>query len=183
MIVMDFAGIKSPILRGLLEVWRNSRHPGELLPAKRWIDPVKLARVGAMPILWLVQREESGAWRYRLCGERINAIHGRSLSGKCLSEVADPARVQEITERWNRCVDENLVLRTYGHIYGAAGRHTGERIVLPVRGNASGQFFILGGTDGALEHQSESATRPRRGHLNVESAFLKIEPREPSDNS
>lgn len=154
-----------------------------MLPTKRWIDPVKLARAGVMPILWLVQREEAGAWRYRLCGEQINAIHGKSLSGKYLSEVADPAGVQEITERWNRCVDDNLILRTYGHVYGAAGRHTGERIVLPVRGNASGQFFVLGGTDGALEHQSASAARPRRGHLNVESAFLKIEPHEPPDHS
>lgn len=163
----------SPILIRFMEIWFDAREPGERLPQKQNIDPVLLGRAGALPIIWLVERDASGTWRYRLSGEQINAIHGASLSGRALADLAQPDQATQIARRWDRCVDEPIGLRAKGHIYGKQHIYEGERVVLPLAGDDPEQCFILGVTDGELS-QYGPLDKVEPGHRNAETTWIRL---------
>lgn len=179
---IDTSVLRSPLLRAAVEIWDAARQPGETLPLKERLDIVGLGRAGLMPIMWLVEREVDGTWRYRVSGESINAIHGRSLAGRTIGDVADPAKVADISRRWSRCIDERVILHTFGRIFGLSGTHSGERVVLPLLGEGPGTAYVLGITDGRLARALPSdalanADRPTRGHENDVSDWIPIAPR------
>jgi hypothetical protein len=165
--------ITSSRLARFYEIWSAARRPTEIIPQKSAIDVVQLGRAGILPIVWLVEREQPNAWRYRISGETINEIHGRSLAGKMIAELADPDRIQEIAERWGRVVDEPAMLHTFGEIYGKIAIYTGERIVLPLIDVEAGRSFILGATDGRLDYDFANQ-RPNVGHRNHFSDWVSL---------
>jgi len=178
----DLSVILSPRLQAAVEIWNEARLPGEVLARKERLDIVRLGRAGLMPIIWLVERGEDALWRYRVSGEAINGIHGRSLAGLTIDEIAAPDKLASIYRRWNRCVDEQVILHSFGRIFGRNGTYSGERLVLPMVGESAGTVFLLGATDGRLAPALMSAalsspSRPIRGHENDSSDWIRITPR------
>jgi len=137
--------IESPVLRSFVQIWRDASDNGAL-PVKTKLDPVELARIGVMPIVWLLERRD-GELYCRLAGEDIGTAVGRPTRGRKISEVYDSPSSDVIIEQWNRILDREESCHNKGVIIASLGRRfVGERIALPMA-NAEGEArFILGAT-------------------------------------
>ena len=71
----------------LIDYWRSRRGDGALPPRDR-IDPADFA--GLLPRTFIAIGDGQGGWRFRLAGEAINDLHGRSLSDEPLAPLWRP---------------------------------------------------------------------------------------------
>jgi hypothetical protein len=65
----------------LIDYWR-ARRGEDGLPARARIDPADFYSL--LPQAFIAVGDDEGGWRFRLAGEAINDLHGRSLSGENL---------------------------------------------------------------------------------------------------
>lgn len=96
--VDSVAPVRNQALRQLLAYWHDKR--GErALPGLRDIDPTDIPAV--LGQVWLCDRlADSGRFRFRLAGEKINAFWGYSIAGKHLDEIVPPDRLESAGEKF-----------------------------------------------------------------------------------
>lgn len=147
------SAMDDPILRGLLDYWRNLGASIGRLPCRNEIDPVVIPR-NLLRHLLLIEREVDGAdrhFRYRLMGTAVVDGVGLDATGHRLADLVKNqeyvARIQgnmEIALR-NLCpVFSEGVIRS-GDRYGVTRRT--RRLSLPIlkRPEDSGPSMILAG--------------------------------------
>jgi hypothetical protein len=87
-----------PRILRFLDAWRAARG-GALAPVRTDFDPSAVADLLAW--IWLARfEEEVGDFVYRLAGEEVNAIWGRSLRGVALADLLGPADHPTVLQRW-----------------------------------------------------------------------------------
>ncbi|MBV9995292.1 MAG: PAS domain-containing protein [Caulobacteraceae bacterium] len=73
----------------LLQTYWRSRRRGHAPPARADIDLADFFQLAAQ--VFLAVRDDAGVYRFRLAGETVNGLHGRSLAGEDLLAVWRPA--------------------------------------------------------------------------------------------
>lgn len=137
--------IDSPVLRSLVQIW-CAASDNHSLPKKSKIDPVDLARIGVLPIIWLLERRD-GELYCRLAGEDIINAIGRPVRGQKIADIYDPPSNEVIIKQWQQILDTCTTCHNKGAIIASQGRkYQGERLALPMAGPAGDARFILGAT-------------------------------------
>jgi hypothetical protein len=138
-----FAHVRTQALRHLLAYWYDKR--GErTLPALKDIDPTDIPWV--LGQIWLCDRlVDSGRFRYRLAGEKINAFWGHSIAGKYPDEFIPPDRLQSTTEKLAMAcelpaiIHDRICLSLTEEI-----AQNGERVILPLSDDGRSVNVLLG---------------------------------------
>jgi len=148
--------IKSQRLRRLLEHYleaRGERH----LPSRRDIDPTRLGPV--LPIIWISEYESAaGTFRYRLAGEEVNQVWGRSVAGCLLSDFVLPERFKPTNEAFLKVMREEMALLASGPVYRCNDRiGLGERLVLPLASDGITADGLIGATHRELMVELDQA--------------------------
>lgn len=132
-----------PRLRGLLDVWRESRGAAPI-PLRTALDPTAIPKL--LPAIWLTQYDRAvDDFRYRLAGEDISEAWGRSIRGMYLRDLTGEADHPEMLRRWKRVIGVPLV--HYGKKSEQLSRIRGksaERLLLPYADEDGVPTFILG---------------------------------------
>lgn len=137
--------VRNPRILNVLDVWLRSFAHG-CMPRRTAIDAAALGR--ELEIVWLCDVVLPGPrYRYRLAGERVNAVYGVSLAKRFMEEVIPENRRQSVLARYHRVVLERGISHAAGRLYLSSGRiFTGERIVLPLSEDGDTVDAILGAT-------------------------------------
>lgn len=164
----DASRVLAPKLRRLINIWHAARDGGARPPRKSLIDPIDLGRARLLAWIWLVERRPDRALVYRLAGEEINAVFGRSIARASLQELLAPAEARMIERRWHRVLDDRVMLHTVGDVYSETGNlYSGERIALPLTDEAGVTRFLIGATDYRLIGPDDRAIRPSKAGVQV----------------
>lgn len=176
-ILPDASGVCAPKLRRLINLWLAAREAGAAIPRKARVDPIDMARAGLLPQIWLVERQPDRRLVYRLAGEEINAVFGRSIAGATLEDLMSQPQAEIVVARWNRVLDEALVMHAVGEVYSDAGNlYSGERIVLPLADDDGAPHFLIGATDYRLLGSGDKTARPTRADLRgVRRSFIPLD--------
>lgn len=172
----DASQVRAPKLLRLINLWHAARGGDAGPPRKSRIDAVDLGSAGLMAQIWLVERQPDRRLVYRLAGEEINAVFGRSIAGLTLDDLIDPEEAAMIARRWHRLLDDGLILHAIGDVYSDAGRlFSGERVVLPMTDDDGLPCFLIGVTDYRLVDPAEMAVPPTRiGASGARRSFIPI---------
>jgi hypothetical protein len=140
------ARVTSRVLGEALGYWRGF-YDGGRLPAFDDIEPWRIKRV--LPYLWIWRRDiETDRFACRVCGEHVNDVFGRNLSGRSVEEVMPPAMADEAQARWRRLIDRKLAHHLVGCVYNFVDRQVmGERLILPLAPSRNDRGGVLGVTD------------------------------------
>lgn len=131
----SFAQLKSRLqsraLVDLFEHWDAIRD-GTLMPSRAALDPTTMPY--SLPYIWMGDVNGAcGDFIYRLAGEALNTLHGRSLKGCSIAEVVPIARRHLICARFERAVGTPAVVYNFGQVYAELAHHyLGERLILPL---------------------------------------------------
>ncbi|MFN4090324.1 MAG: PAS domain-containing protein, partial [Alphaproteobacteria bacterium] len=138
----DFDHVRDPHIRNILGVWLAVRGDRPM-PPRRAIDPAAVAR--ELEIIWVCDVVWPGPrFRYRLAGERVNAVYGRSLAGLHMDEIVPVATREPVLARYQRVVVERGISHTTGRLYLSSDRiFSGERIVVPLSEDGENVDAIL----------------------------------------
>lgn len=168
--------VRNPRILNVLDVWLRSFVHGRA-PRRTAIDPAALGR--ELEIVWLCDVVLPGPrYRYRLAGERVNAVYGGSLARRFMDEVIPEDKREPVLARYHRVVRERGISHAAGRLYLSSGRiFTGERIVLPLSDDGETVDAILGAT--AFDWPTLSA-EPGELKMEPEVVFTPLEEREPS---
>jgi len=140
--------VKSPILRRFTEVWCAARGPGESVPRKGAVDPVDIAKSGAMPYTWMVERESTGRYRYRVSGTEIDAVYDRPVTGRYADEVFQKETIATITSLWEEMLAHRLIFHSLGRLTASAQIDVpGERMSFPLVDDEGVPRYIIGVTE------------------------------------
>jgi hypothetical protein len=134
--------------RKLFFLWLEWRGDSKRAPRKSDIDPVAIARAGIMPDVWLIERLETGRFRFSLTGENsINAFE-RGLRGKTVEETYDAARADLANYRYARIIEDERAEFSCGPVM-RNGRlcYYAHRILLPLLNDAGESAFAIGVAD------------------------------------
>ena len=153
---MPFA-IKNAPLRVLLQHYLAARG-AKRLPSRHDIDAACLGPV--LSIIWVNEYEpESGTFRYRLAGEAVNEVFGRSVAGRLLSDFVVGDRYDAANGNFLKIIGEEVALLASGPIYRCADRIAmGERLALPLSSDGVAADGIIGATarDALVDFDSAS---------------------------
>jgi hypothetical protein len=176
-ILPDASRVRAPKLRRLINLWHVARDGDAGMPRKARIDPIDLARAGLLPQIWLVERQPDRRLVYRLAGEEINAVFGRSVAGAALEDLIERSQAEMVVGRWNRVLDEALVMHAVGEVYSDAGNlYSGERVVLPLADEQGAPMFLIGATEYRLLGSEDRAGRPALADLRgVRRSFVPVD--------
>ncbi|GHD53895.1 hypothetical protein GCM10017083_30810 [Thalassobaculum fulvum] len=176
-ILPDTSRVRAPKLRRLINLWHAARDGDAGMPRKARIDPIDLARAGLLPQIWLVERQPDRRLVYRLAGEEINAVFGRSVAGAALEDLIERSQAEVVVGRWNRVLDEALVMHAVGEVYSDAGNlYSGERVVLPLADEQGAPMFLIGATEYRLLGSEGRAGRPALADLRgVRRSFVPVD--------
>jgi len=129
-------------VRRFLAYWQRIRGDRRM-PSRRDVDPVEIP--WALPMIWLCEVVGPGDYRYRLAGETINEVYGRSLAGLHLHDLIRPEGYDMARRRYDAAVDGPAVVHSIGRIYARSDRHyRGERLILPLSDDGRHVSHLLG---------------------------------------
>jgi hypothetical protein len=138
--------VGSAVLGEVLDYWFSFFERG-VLPSFDDVEPWQIKR--ALPYVWIWRRDQADDRFYcRICGEQVNYIMGRNLSGKAVEEVLPPEMAVEAQNRWRRLIDERVAHHLVGCVYHFADRQVmGERLILPLGPSRNDRGGVIGVTD------------------------------------
>jgi hypothetical protein len=141
--IKSFGHIGNRSLHRLIAYWFDKR--GErALPALRDVDPTEIPLL--LGQIWLCDRQaDSGRFRYRLAGEKINAFWGYSIAGKHLEEIVPSDRLASATEKFRMACELPAIL--HDHVCLSLTEEitqTGERLILPLSDDGVRVNVLLG---------------------------------------
>lgn len=139
------ARVASAVLGEVLDYWSSFYDRG-IIPAFEDVEPWQIK--GALPYLWIWRRDETGRFFCRVCGEHVNYIFGRNISGKAIEEVLPAKMAEESQARWLRMIAGPIAHHLLGCVYTYADQEImGERLILPLAPSKNDQGGVLGVTD------------------------------------
>lgn len=140
--IRGFEHLVDERVRAFLQYWLSLRG-GRRLPSRRDLDPVDIP--WALPLLWLCEVAGPNSYRYRLAGETINEVYGRSLAGLYLVDLIRPEGYALVSSRYDAAVEGPAVVHSIGRIYARSDRHyRGERLILPLSDDGDRVHHLIG---------------------------------------
>jgi hypothetical protein len=151
--------LTSSAVRDVARWWLQTYDSGTI-PSRCGIDLTRIRR--ALPFIWLVEyQRDADDFRYRLAGEHVNDVFGRSLRGRDLREVIAPAKLDEVYKRFRYVVDTPGGVHCLGRVYMHIGTYReGERLILPLADDGDSVTHLLGVTNYRRAARSVDPARP-----------------------
>jgi hypothetical protein len=116
--------VTDPRLEQAYRYWR-AKAAGRAMPSRGDIDPVDIAKL--LPDVMLVERLDSGRYRYRLIGTENTRAHGVNATGRFLDEVLPgPDYSAHVLALYDKCVKNRRALYSECLFFSPA-RHQPER--------------------------------------------------------
>ena len=144
--------------KSFIRIWMNEREDGALLPEKSVVDPIDLGRAGLLPSIWLAEREANGDFRYRISGEMVDRVFGRSLMGERISSCYPVDALRSTLGLWHRMLEQKLGFHSQALVYVKSGvPFKGERMSLPLVNENGEPKYIIG-----LTIYDDQASLPER---------------------
>ncbi len=142
------ARVASAVLGEVLDYWTGFFDRG-VVPSFDDVEPWQIKR--ALPYIWIWRRDrETGRFICRVCGEHVNYIFGRNISGKAVDEVMPAAMAVEAQARWRYLIDSRVAHHLVGCVYHYSDQQVmGERVILPLAPARNDCGGVLGATDAA----------------------------------
>ena len=142
------ARVGSAVLGEVLAYWEGFIERG-IVPSFDDVEPWHIKR--ALPYVWIWRRDpETGRFFCRVCGEHVNYMFGRNISGKAVDEVMPPAMAAEAQARWRHLIDGRIAHHLVGCVYHYSDQQVmGERLILPLAPSRNDGGGVLGATDAA----------------------------------
>ena len=149
-----FGHIGNRTLRQLIAYWFDKRG-ARTLPALGDIDPTEIPLL--LGQIWLCDcPADSGRFRYRLAGEKINAFWGYSIAGKHLDEIVPPDRLASATEKFRMACELPAILHDRVCLSLTEEiTQTGEHLILPLSDDGVRVNLLLGAAHRAWFHDLE----------------------------
>ena len=118
----------------------------EMIPSRCAVDPAKFQ--DSLDMVWLMERDEDGHYRYRLAGQAIAEMHGGIRRGTDTASLFSPRALDMFQPRWEAVLDRNQLVRADGVVLLADGQQVSrvERLMLPLRSDNGAVSVILGAT-------------------------------------
>lgn len=140
--------VASAVLGEVLTYWSGFFDRG-VVPSFDDVEPWQIKR--ALPYIWIWRRDpETGRFVCRVCGEHVNYIFGRNISGRSVDEAMPATMASEAPARWRRLIDGRLANHLVGCVYHSADQQVpGERLILPLAPARNDDGGVLGVTDAA----------------------------------
>ena len=144
----DFEVLRDSRLRRLLAHWLGLA--GGTVPPRAALDPLDIPY--ALPICWLCDLVADadvpqGRFRYRLAGDTIERVFGRSLKGHYLDMLVPPADWPRVEARWLSVLALPAIAVHVGTVYDTYDMLlVGERLLLPLLDGQGRPTIILGAT-------------------------------------
>lgn len=116
------------------------------VPRKSALDPSAFASL--LPYVYVCVRDAQRTLRYRLAGEHVQTIFGRSLRGLTLDDfVKDPQSRIRTGRTFDAVLDRGCMALGYGRVYQCMDRVVvGTRLVLPLRSGDGAPDMLIGVT-------------------------------------
>lgn len=135
-----------PRFEKLIRHWLALRQE-DAIPHRGAVDPTKFHDLLGM--VWLLERQQDGHYRYRLAGQTITEIHGGIRRGTNPAELFSPAAVDMFRLRWEAALDHGRLVRAEGIVRLSDGEQIAkiERLMLPLRGDDGSVSVVLGATN------------------------------------
>lgn len=138
--------VASAVLGEVLAYWSSFYDRG-VLPSFDDVEPWQIK--AALPYVWIWRRDVDGDRFFcRVCGEHVNYIFGRNISGKACDEVMPAKMATEAQARWRHLIDNCIAHHLVGCVYHYADQEVmGERLILPLAASRNDRGGVLGVTD------------------------------------
>lgn len=134
--------------RALFQIWDDMRNGSRQPPAKSALDPVRLAKAGLLPYVWVVECDDAGNCFYRLSGEVIRNYFSAPIKGRYLNEVYEGHVLALIKARYDRILGDNLVEFSSGDVFaGGVPIYYARRLLLPLSDEAGRTRYLIGTVD------------------------------------
>lgn len=140
--------VASAVLGEVLGYWSSFYDRG-VLPAFDDVGPSQIKQ--ALPYVWIWRRDvNADRFLCRVCGEHVNYIFGRNISGKSCEEVMPPGMAMEAQTRWRYLIEGPVAHHLTGCVYNYIDQTVmGERLILPLAPSRNDRGGVLGVTDAA----------------------------------
>ncbi len=140
--------VASAVLGEVLGYWSSFYDRG-VLPAFDDVEPWQIKQ--ALPYVWIWRRDvDADRFLCRVCGEHVNYIFGRNISGKSCEEVMPPGMAMEAQTRWRYLIEDRVAHHLTGCVYNYIDQNVmGERLILPLAPSKNDRGGVLGVTDAA----------------------------------
>lgn len=124
--------------------WWQAARQGNPMPAKDALDPVAFPR--ALRNIWLAEHDlANGTFVYRLVGDDIRQLHGKTMKGLTVQEAYPEEIAGRIQGVFERVAKGPCVYHRIGKIYASRGRAGfGERLMLPLGETRGPATHVLG---------------------------------------
>ncbi|MBL8690809.1 MAG: PAS domain-containing protein [Rhodospirillaceae bacterium] len=138
--------VASAVLGEVLAYWSSFYDRG-VLPSFDDVEPWQIK--AALPYVWIWRRDvDADRFFCRVCGEHVNYIFGRNISGKACDEVMPAKMATEAQARWRHLIDNRIAHHLVGCVYHYADQEVmGERLILPRAASRNVRGGVLGVTD------------------------------------
>lgn len=138
--------VASAVLGEVLTYWSSFYDRGAL-PSFDDVEPWQIK--SALPYVWIWRRDvEADRFFCRICGEHVNYIFGRNISGKACDEVMPAGMAEEAQARWRHLIDDRVAHHLTGCVYHYSDQQVmGERLILPLAPSKNDRGGVLGVTD------------------------------------
>lgn len=141
----DLGHITKPALIRFAEAWMAARGDADM-PARSDFDPIAIPEL--LDRVWMCAYEkDEKRFVYRLAGEAINSVYGRSLRGVNLEDIIPEASYPIVWERYFSAIEEPAAVHTTGRIYLYSDRfEKGQRLILPLADENGEAAYVIGVT-------------------------------------
>lgn len=138
--------VQSDALKQVARHWRDLYGDGRL---PRWRDIRPASIKGELPIIWFYEYDPvRDDFIGRLAGSRITGVTDRAFKGSLLSQIRPADKYPRSLMRARRVIQEPALYRGLGLVYSLGqGSGMGERIALPLGGDAASPAGIFGATE------------------------------------
>lgn len=138
----------APRCAALLNTWKDARAGRHPIAVRSALDPIILARAGLLPFIWILERDDSHSYFYRLIGEGIRRNFNMSMRGRHLHEIYDADMTRLVSSRCNRVLSDGEILFTSGPVYrDGEAIYYARRLLLPLCDEGGSARYIIGTVD------------------------------------
>lgn len=159
----------APRCAALLDIWKVARDGDHPIAARAALDPIVLAEAGLLPFVWILERDESHSYFYRLIGEGVRRNFNMAMRGRHLHEIFDEETTALVASRCNRILADREVMFSTGRVFrDDEVIYSARRLLLPLRDDDGAARYLIG----TVDQEELTDDRERSGNPRFELDFV-----------
>jgi hypothetical protein len=159
----------APRCAALLDIWKVAREGDRPIAARAALDPIVLAKAGLLPFVWILERDPSNSYFYRLIGEGVRRNFNMAMRGKHLHEIFDEDTTALVASRCDRILADREVMFSTGRVFrDDEVIYSARRLMLPLSDEDGVPRYLIG----TVDQEDMTDDRERRGNPRFELDFV-----------